>query len=293
MPLLQPRLAGALMVAAAALCWSSGGAFVRLIEKADAWTQAFWRQAFMVATLLIVLAVMERGRVAAAFLAPGWRVLASGLCFAVMMTGYLLALAKTTVANTLLIMAAAPFLAALLAWALLAEKPALRLWVAMAVAFAGIGIMVAGDLGGGALVGNLLALSIAAAAAVNICVLRGSGAVNMIPAVILGGAISALVALPFASFAAPTAGDFVYLFLLGAVQLGLGCAIYVYGARHLSAAEATLLALLETVLSPVWAWLVVGEVPSNAALAGGALVLAAVLFVAHANARATPKAAPA
>ena len=293
MPVLQPKLAGALMVAAAALCWSSGGAFVRLMEKADAWTQAFWRQTFMVATLLIVLAAMERGRVAAAFRAPGWRTLASGACFAVMMTVYLLALAKTTVANTLLIMAAAPFLAALLAWALLAERPALRLWIAMAVAFVGIAIMVAGDLGAGALIGNLMALAIAAAAAVNICVLRGAGAVNMIPAVILGGAISAAIALPFASPAAPSAADFLYLFLLGAGQLGLGCALYVYGARQLTAAEATLLALLETVLSPVWAWLVVREVPSNPALMGGALVLAAVLYVAYANTRSTPRTAPA
>jgi drug/metabolite transporter (DMT)-like permease len=71
---------------------------------------------------------------------------------------------------------------------------------------------------------------------------------------------------------------------MGTVQLGLGSLCYAYAARHLPAAPLQLLALAELVMSPVWVWLVVDEVPSTATLAGGAMILAATAFQATARA---------
>src|SRR5262249_32619835 len=149
------------------------------------------------------------------------------------MTGYMLALARTSVANTMMLMAAAPLFAALLGWAVLAERPRGAVWAAMAAAAGGIALMVATDLGRGGMLGNVFALVIAVAAAINIVVLRGAREINMIPAIVIGGVLSAVVSLPLADHAGATGFNLALIFLLGVVQLGLGAILYISGARHL------------------------------------------------------------
>jgi drug/metabolite transporter, DME family len=288
----ESRTAGALLVVGAALFWSTGGVLFRYIRGADEWTIACWRALFLVVTLTAVLAVMERGRVLSAFMRVGWRGLASGVCFGVMMTGFMLALARTSVANTMLLMTAAPVFAALLGWAVLAERPRPMVWVAMAAAAGGIALMVATDLGSGAMIGNLFALLIAVAAAVNIVVLRGARRVNMVPAIIIGGFISGIVSLPLAGHTGVHALNLFLIFLLGVVQLGLGSILYIFGARHLPASETTLIAMLESVLSPLWVWLLLSEAPTTYGLAGGAIVFAAVVALTLTAARRRDQPAP-
>lgn len=284
----ESRLTGALLVAGAALFWSSGGLIFRHIRGAEDWTIAFWRALFMATALVAILAVMERGRLLSAFMRAGWRGLASGVCFGFMTTGYVLALARTSVANTMMLMAAAPLFAALLGWALLGERPRRAVWLAMATAVAGIVLMVASDLGRGAMLGNAFALLIALAAAVNVVVLRGAREVNMIPAVVIGGVLSALVSLPLADHVGAAGLNLFLIFLLGVAQLGLGAILYIFGARHLPAAETTLIALLETVLAPLWVWLALGEAPTRYGLAGGVIVLGAVVALTFSSVRRSP-----
>ena len=118
------------------------------------------------------------------------------------------------------------------------------------------------------------------AAAINVVILKKRGkSVDLIPAVFLGGAISAALMLPFAlAVYRPMPRDIALLALLGFFQLGLPCTLLVIAARHLSATEVALLALLEVVLGPLWAWLGAGEVPASSALFGGALVLSALVL---------------
>jgi len=284
----ESRTTGVLLVAGAALFWSSGGLLFRFIKGADDWTINFWRGVFLVVVLLGVLAVTERGRVLQVFARAGWRGVASGLCFGTMMTGFMLALARTSVANVMMLMASAPFFAALLAWAILGERPRAAVWITMAAATGGIGLMVAGDLGSGAVAGNLIALGIAAAAALNIVVLRGARSVNMIPAIAIGGLVATLVSLPFANHVGAEGVNLVLIFLLGVVQLGAGAVLYVMGARHLPAAEVTLIALLESVLSPLWVWLILDETPTIHVVLGGLLVLTAVVALTLYSARRRP-----
>jgi drug/metabolite transporter (DMT)-like permease len=276
---------GAVLVAGAALVWSSGGLLFRFIHGADEWTIVFWRALFMVAALAIILGVIDRGRIGRSFLRAGWRGFASGVCFGFMMTGYLLALGRTSVANTMLLMAVAPFFAALLAWIGLGERPRMAVWLTMAAAVAGVACMAAEDLGPSALLGNAIALAIALAAAMNIVVLRAAREVNMLPALVIGGTVSALVALPFAQHGGAGGVNLLLFFLLGVVQLGGGCILYIFGARHLPAAETTLIALLEGVLAPLWVWLILDELPTLFTLIGGGIVLAAVAALTLATAR--------
>ena len=280
------HLRGVTLLAAAALCWSLGGILVRVLDAGD-WTIVFWRSVFMSLTLLAVLAVWMRGRLGEAFRAAGWKGALSGVFMACAFICFILSITRTTVANTLVLMASAPFFSAITGRVLLGERLAPQAWAAMVAAVAGIALMFAGELGPGELVGNLLALAVALAFAGNIVVLKRAGEANMVPAVILGGLFSAVIALPLAEPLAVAPGEFGILLALGAVQLGLGLTFYVFGARHLPAAEVSLMGLLETVLSPLWVWIFIAERPSDMALVGGALVILSLVALALTGGRRT------
>ena len=94
----------------------------------------------------------------------------------------------------------------------------------------------------------------------------------------IGTAMAAIFSANLAGGLAVGGADLAWLFLFGAVNLGLGLALYVTGARLVPAAVATLVSTIEPVLAPVWVWLVHGEVPGGRTLLGGAIIFAALLF---------------
>jgi len=93
----------------------------------------------------------------------------------------------------------------------------------------------------------------------------------------LGGALSCLIALPFALPFSATPRDLLLLAFLGVTQLGLPCMLLVLASRSLLAPEIALLGLLEVVLGPLWAWLGAGEVPAESTILGGSVVLGALV----------------
>lgn len=276
---------GTLMCTAAALCWSSAGLAVRLLDQADGWTTTFWRSAVMAVTVLVWLLLRHRRDTAREFRRIGRLGLMLALSFSTTFIFFILALEHTTVANTVVIMSATPLFAGAAAWALLAEPMSRSTLAAMVAACGGIALMVVDSLAAGHLTGDLLALGVALTQAFNVVVLRRGRAVNLIPALCLAGLLSAAAALPFATPAAVSGHDLPILAILGAGQLGLGLILFSVGVRHVPVAVAGLLSLLETVLSPLWAWLGVGERPSDLALMGGIVVIAALAAQAWGSAR--------
>jgi len=263
---------------AAALCWSTGGLFVRSLTTIDGWEIVFWRSTAMVVFLYGALVWQYRGAAGSRIAAVGGAGVLSGALLASTFFFFILSLLRNTAANTFVLMSTAPFFAAFLGWLLLRERVPRRTWQAIAVALAGITLMFADALDAGRSLGNLLALGVAIAFALNIVVLRRMHArVDMAPAVMVAGLISIVVAAPLAWPLEASARDLALLATMGCVQLGLGCLLMTRATRHLGAGEIGLLSLIETILAPLWVWLGVGERPSALALAGGAVVLGAVL----------------
>ena len=266
----------ALMIAAPVL-WSSAGVVTRHIERAGAFELVFWRSLFAFAFVLGFF-VFTRRSPYRVVVASGWPGLVSGFMWAVMFTAFMFALTMTTTANTLVVMSTSPFLTALLARALLSDPVPARTWIAAAAAIIGIGAMFASSLDRH-LLGMAVAAMVPVAAAINVVTLRAAAArVDLVPAVMLGGALSALIALPFALPFTATARDLALLAFLGFFQLGLPCMLLVVASRTLPAPELALLGLLEVVLGPLWAWLGAGETPAGATLAGGLIVLSALVL---------------
>jgi drug/metabolite transporter (DMT)-like permease len=275
------------MVAAPVL-WSSAGVVTRHIERAQPFEQVFWRSLFAFAFVLSIL-VIQRKHPWRAVRAAGLPGFASGLMWAVMFTAFLFALSMTTTANALVVMAVSPLLTAIFAWMFLKDPLPTRTWIAAGAALLGIAWMFSAQLSAH-YAGMAVAFIIPVAAAINVVVLRASHAhLDLVPAVMLGGALSCLIALPFALPFSATARDIVLLAFLGFFQLGLPCMLLVLASRALTAPEIALLGLLEVVLGPLWAWLGAGEEPGQATLLGGTVVLAALVM----NELAAVKRAPA
>jgi drug/metabolite transporter (DMT)-like permease len=265
-----------LLVAAAAVCWSSGGLIVRLLDTTDPWTTIFWRSVFACLFLVGYVAAREGNQTLAAFRSVGRAGLLLSTCFALASICFVIALGLTSVATTLVILSTSPLLAALLSRLLLGEEIRARTWVAMLVATAGVSIMVGDSIGKTSLRGNLIAFVVPLAFAVGTVIIRRERHLQMTPALAISPLIAVLVAAPLATSLRVGALDFVLLAFFGCVQLGTGMAIFAAGARLAPPAKVALVSNLETVLGPIWVWFFAAEVPGVAAIAGGLIVLLAL-----------------
>jgi drug/metabolite transporter (DMT)-like permease len=259
---------------AAPVLWSTAGVVTRHIERAGAFEQVLWRSLFAFVFVFVFLVLKTNPWKAVR--SAGWPGLASGMLWAVMFTAFLFALSLTTTANALVVMSVSPLLTAVFARIFLSDPVPVRTWIAAGAAVVGIGWMFSSSLDAH-LAGMAVAALIPVAAAINVVVLRASAAkLDLVPAVMLGGAISCLLVLPFAVPFSSSPRDLLLLAFLGVFQLGLPCMLLVIASRTLPAPEIALLGLLEVVLGPLWAWLGAGETPAAATLAGGLVVLAAL-----------------
>jgi drug/metabolite transporter (DMT)-like permease len=282
---------GQIYVALAAVAWSTAGVLQRQLTL-DTATQVFGRAAFAFVALLAYVAVVERGRVVVAFRSVGLPGIAVALCVAVASASFIAALNHTSVARVLFILALAPVIAALLARVTLGEPITRRTVVTMAIALAGVGVML-GAPGEGSLVGDALAFVVALAFALVIVITRWRHDVSMAPATCLSQAILLVAFLPFARPGEIGGGDVWWLAALGIGQLGLGFALLTVGARLIPAAQVGLITLLEIVLGPLWVWLALDERPSTLTLVGGAIVIVAIVIQTRAAAPPEPAEKPA
>jgi drug/metabolite transporter (DMT)-like permease len=195
---------------------------------------------------------------------------------AVSSASFLVALNHASVASVLFMQALAPMLAAALGL-LVGDPVARRTWTAMAIALAGVGLMVGGPGSPGGL-GLALSFVMTASFAAALVATRHHREVSMAPATCLSQLLVLVVAAPFASPSTAGVRDAVLLATLGIAQIGLGFVFLTIGGRLIPAGEVALITLLEIVLGPLWVWIALSEQPSTATILGGAVVLAAVLF---------------
>ena len=266
------------------LLWSTAAVVTRQLEAARGFEMTFWRSAVTFLVLSVVLGA-QRGSAFLGQLRAGGRPLwVSGLMWCVMFTCFMVALALTTAANVLITMSMAPLFTALLARFMLGHAVARRTWVAIALAGVGIVWMYAAAFDGNPrhLLGTAVALCVPVAGAINWNLSqrveqRATGKVDLVPAVLIGAALSTLITLPLSWPLQASGHDIGWLALLGVFQLAIPCVLAVMAARVLPAPEMSLLSLLEIVFAIAWVWLATDEKPTLAVVAGGSLVLSALV----------------
>ena len=184
----------------------------------------------------------------------------------------------TTAANAILLQYTAPVFVILLASVILKERMTkIDVWCVMGVT-AGLVLFVMEGIGGGHLLGDVMALCSGFTFACLAVFMRKQKDANPMESVILGNLINAVICLPIGLVVSKPLGGLEWLVVLGLVQLGFSYLLYSFAIRHVSALQTVLLTVFEPLLNPVWVFLATGERPGWLALAGGAIVLGMVVL---------------
>ena len=259
-----------LAVAGAAVLWSTGGLFIKLAPM-PALAVACGRS--LIAGLFYLALLRPNLR------AARWTTAAA---YAACIITFVSATKLTTAANAIFLQYTGPAYVLVLSPFLLDEPFRPIDGACVVLSLAGMSLFFVGQIETGQVLGNLLAIASGVFFALAIVMLRReakSGSGDALPSTTLGNLIAAAVTLPWALKAAPEMlslkGGGVLLYL-GIVQLGLAYFLFVRGVRRVPAAEASLISMLEPVLNPVWVLIGFGERPGPWAIAGGAIVIAAV-----------------
>ena len=189
---------------------------------------------------------------------------------------FIAAIHRTTAANLVFILALNPIFCAIMACLFLRERPPLGTWFAAVLALLGVAIIAYDGLATGTLAGDAMALVVALCMAVALTTMRKTGK-SVVTSFATGSLMAALVASLWATpMAMPLAG-WSWLAINGLVVIPLATALMAVGPRYLPSAEVAMFFLLDTVLTPLWVWLVFSEVPSLHSFIGGIIVIAALL----------------
>ncbi|MBS35170.1 MAG: EamA family transporter [Thiotrichales bacterium] len=268
---------GVVFVLLSAVLWSTSGLLVRLIGT-DEPTMVLWRSLSAAAALSVYVFLHRRDTLRGLALKLGW----PGVLLAVLLAAdaaiSVYALSLSRVANVMLIFSTTPFFAAIIGWLWLREPVKAKTWAAMAACILGVGIMVSGSLGTSLLIGDGLAFVVVLIFATAVVAIRRYPQVDLIAAVWLSSILSAVVILPFSTPFGHAPLDYGLMAFFGAVEYVVALLLFTSGARLIPAAQSTLIGLLEVVLSPIWVWLAINEVPGRPTLIGGALILVTLVL---------------
>ncbi len=269
---------GIAMSALGMLILSPDTLLLRMVSQGSSfWDVLFFRSLFIFLALLAYLAVRHRQGLWGIFTNMGRAgLIATGLMTANNIT-FVAAIALTSVANVLVMLATMPFFGAVLGWLMIGERVKRRTGISIFLAFIGIVVIFSGSLGKGSGIGDVIALVTAFLMGLNLVLLRKYKGQDVIPqAYCLSGLLVALIVLPLASPALVPFADIKYLMLMGGIVVPVSMVLFFGGARHAPAAEIALLSLIETVLGPIWVWIGVAEVIPTMTFIGGGIVIVAV-----------------
>ena len=290
--MLSPHAKGLIITASGVLIISPDGLLTRLIET-DHWTMMFWRALFLSFGMWLVLSFASPNRAWQQYKTLRGAAWLKVIAYSLGTISFIFAITHTSVANTLIILSTTPLFAALISRVLLRERMELRTLVAIALVALGIAVMAsASDDQHASRLGDAVALLGSFFLACGFTFVRRFPGASTFAAISCSGLLTAVMVLPFAAPLSITQSDLGYLLIMGVYMLPLGTALMFIGPRYIPAAEVGLLLLLESLLGPVWVWLVLGEVPGERTLIGGAIVLS-TLAVNTAWALRSPRLKPA
>ena len=266
---MQVKTKAVMMVVGAALLWSSGGFLVKWVDW-SALSIAGSRCIIAAFFLCLYLRRLPRFVKKPVF----WL---NALCYAGLVTNFVLATKLTTAANAIFIQYMAPVYVALLAPFILKEPTRGKDWIFIIIAIAGMALFFMDGLTLQGLEGNLIAIASGFCFALFNMTLRRIPKENVSDAVVWGNVLAFIICLPFFDFAnLPDAQGWMGIFILGAVQLGLAYYLFTQASVHLAALELTVIPIIEPILNPIIVALFIGEVPGKWAIVGGIIVLTTI-----------------
>ena len=273
-------------ILAAALLWSTGGLFIKEVTL-DAWGISFWRSSFAAITISTIYFFRRAQWSGQRTELREWFspfVLGSALCYALLLVLFVIATKLTTSANAIFLQYTAPIYVLFIEPILSRTKMKRGDLATVAISTAAMALFFVGKFEPRGVWGNIAALSSGVAFATYALILKHERATEqsrwqiVIVGHIMIASAMAIIALTGNTNVSVSSGDLTRLLYLGIIQIGIAYAFFTYGISHVRAIDATLIAMVEPVLNPVWVFLGVGERPANFALVGGLIILSLSIF---------------
>ena len=263
---------GMLMAFAAVMFLTPDSLFIRL-ASINSWNLIFYRGFIPFSVVFIGLLFIYKTNLIKQTLSNGWRGIAYALVFTVTNITFVISIENTNVANTLIMIALAPMLSAVLSFIFLKEIPDKKTWVAIIVTTLAVIYIFFDAIDAGDILGNALGLLTAFGLAVGAVIVRSAKKIDLVPSAMFGKLLVALTAFYFSDNLSLVGNDIIIVPLMCVMCVAVPFVLVTIAPRFITAAEVNLFFLMETILGPLWVWFVILEQPSIETIIGGILII--------------------
>jgi len=263
---------GMLMAFTAVMLLTPDSLFIRL-ANISSWNLIFYRGFIPFSVVFVGLLFIYKTNFIKQVFSNGWHGIAYALIFTVTNITFVISIENTNVANTLIMIALAPMLSAVLSFIFLQETPDNKTWVAIIITTVSVVYIFYDAIDAGDILGNAFGLVTASGLAIGAVIIRSAKKIDLVPSAMLGKLLVALIAFYFADNISLENGDLVIVPLMCVMCVAVPFVLVTMAPRFITAAEVNLFFLLETILGPLWVWMVIKEQPSYETIIGGIVIL--------------------
>ena len=246
------------------------------LANINSWNLIFYRGLIPFLAIFIGLAIIYRSSLFKKILDNGWHGLAFIVTFAITSIVFVISIESTNVANTLVMVALAPMLSAIISLIFLKENPDQKTWIAIIITTLAVIYIFYDALDSGDFLGNLLGLVCAAGLAINAVIIRSAKKISLLPSAMIGKLVVSLFALIFVDQIKLENNDLIIVPLMCVACIAIPFVCITLAPRYITAAEVNLFFLLETIFGPFWVWLVIKEQPSLETIIGGGIIITTI-----------------
>ena len=266
---------GMLLAFTAVLLITPDSLFIRL-ASINSWNLIFYRGLIPFLLVFIGLIFIYKKKLLKELINNGWHGVAYAAVFTMTNIVFVISIENTNVANTLIMIALAPMLSAIISFIFLNENPDQKTWIAIAITTLAVIYIFYDALDAGDFLGNFLGLVAAMGLAIGANIIRSAKKISLVPSAMLGKLMVALIALFFADQLKLENNDLIIIPLMCVMCVAIPFVLVTLAPRYITAAEVNLFFLLETILGPIWVWLVIKEQPSIETIIGGVVIIATI-----------------
>jgi len=249
--------------------------FIRLANL-ESWNLIFYRGFIPFIVVFIGLLIIYKTKLINELINNGWHGFAYACVFTITNIVFVISIENTNVANTLIMIALAPMLSAIISFFFLKENPDPKTWVAIIITTLSVIYIFYDALDAGDFLGNFLGLVCATGLAVGAVIIRSAKKISLVPSAMLGKLMVALIALFFANQFKLEGYDLTIIPLMCIMCVAIPFVLITLAPRYITAAEVNLFFLLETILGPIWVWMVIHEQPSIETIMGGIVIIVTI-----------------
>ena len=269
---LSDQKKGSLMAFVAVMFITPDSLFIRL-SNVETWSLVFYRGIIPFVLVFIGMLLIYRLKFFNLLRSNGYYGLAYVLTFSVTNIAFVVSIQNTNVANTLIMIATAPMLSAILGSFFLRENPDKKTWIAIFITFFSALFIFYDSIKLGNFFGDILGFVAAMGLAVGAVIIRSAKRLNLVPSAVVGKLIIALFAMFFVKDYSLDNNDIYIVPLMCVMCVAIPFVLVTIAPRFITAAEVNLFFLLETIIGPIWVWLVIKEQPSPETIVGGAIIV--------------------